>query len=90
VATHGVTPFAALLGKGSMGPRLLARFQLKQALMHPIQGVVDQLGGVFARHGEPQFVTNLVDRATGAGGSPEHASAFLWSSPNIAENLHHH
>ena len=60
------------------------------ALMHPIQGVVDQLGGVFARHGEPQFVTNLLDRATGTGSSPEHASAFPSAPPNIAENQHQH
>jgi hypothetical protein len=46
-----VTPFTELLGKGPMGPRLLARFQLKQTLMHPIQGVVDQLGGLVGGHG---------------------------------------
>jgi hypothetical protein len=34
-----------------MSPRLLARFQLQQALMHPIQGVVDQLGGLVGGHG---------------------------------------
>jgi hypothetical protein len=58
--------------------------------MHPIQGVVDQPRGVFARHGEPQFVTKRLDRSTGTGSSPEHASAFPSAPPNIAENQHHH
>ena len=51
VATGRVAPFAefgrqglVLLGKG-------LRLEILEALMHQIQGVVDQLGGLFGSHG---------------------------------------
>ena len=51
MATGRLAPFAefgrqglVLLGKG-------LRLEILEALMHQIQGVVDQLGGLFGSHG---------------------------------------
>ena len=51
VPTTGLTPLPEL---GSQSPLLLRKglgFEVLQALMHQIQGVVDQLGGLFRGHG---------------------------------------
>ena len=51
VAAGGLTPFAELSRQGLV---LLGKglgFEILQALMDQIEGVVDQLGGLFGGHG---------------------------------------
>jgi hypothetical protein len=51
VPARGMAPLAELIGQGLAGMGLLVGFQLLQALVHEIEGVVDQLGGLFRGHG---------------------------------------
>ena len=51
VPTAGMAPLAELFRKGSVGLGLLLVLQGDQSLMHQIEGVVDQLSGLFRGHG---------------------------------------
>jgi len=50
VPTRGVTPFPELLRQGAVFLHQGLGFEILQALVHKIQGVVDELGGLFRRH----------------------------------------
>ena len=51
MTTGGMTPLPEFLRQGAMGPPLLILLEFHEALMHQIEGVVDQLGGLFGGHG---------------------------------------
>jgi len=51
VATIGVAPLPEFFGQGLVSLGLIALGQQRQPLMHQIQGVVDQLSGLFGGHG---------------------------------------
>ena len=51
VSAGGMAPLAELIGQGLARVGLLVSFQLLQALVYQIQGVVDQLGSLFRGHG---------------------------------------
>jgi len=51
VAAIGVAPLPEFFGQGLVGLGLIALGQQRQPLMHQIQGVVDQLSGLFGGHG---------------------------------------
>lgn len=51
MATGGVTPLAELGGQGAVFLAEIVGFEVLETLMHQIEGVVDQLGGLFGGHG---------------------------------------
>jgi hypothetical protein len=51
VPTAGMAPLAKLLSQGLMGLGLLLMLERDQTLMHQIEGVVDELSGLFGGHG---------------------------------------
>jgi hypothetical protein len=46
-----MTPFAELFSQGMVLTHKGLGFQILEALVNKIKGVVDQLGGLFRRHG---------------------------------------
>ncbi len=52
VATGGMAPFAKFLSQGMVVFAEALILEILQALMHLIEGVVNQFGGLFRRHGQ--------------------------------------
>ena len=50
VPPQGLAPLAELSRQGLLIVLVLGRLQLLEPLVHQIQGVVDQLGGLFGGH----------------------------------------
>ncbi len=51
MAAGGLAPLPEFGGQGPVFVIEGLRFQIQQALMHQIEGVVDQLGSLFGGHG---------------------------------------
>ena len=47
-----MAPLAELLGEGAVRQGLIVMREPLQALMHQIEGVIDQLSSLFKRHGQ--------------------------------------
>jgi hypothetical protein len=51
MAAGGLTPLAELIGEGLLVAPGGAGLEVEKALVHQIEGVIDQLGGLFGGHG---------------------------------------
>jgi len=51
VTANGMAPFTKLVGQGLVFRLQGEVLEILEALMHQIQGVVDQLGGLIGGHG---------------------------------------
>lgn len=83
--TAGLTPFAEFFGKRFVLPALLDSIKGLEPLMHQIQGVVDELGGLFGSHGNTcqKGIGEGIQTESCAGScSAEHPDPALWLDPH--------
>jgi hypothetical protein len=73
-----MAPLAELLGQGAVCQGLIVMREPLQALMHQIEGVIDQLSSLFKRHGQASGGNApLLSRLTRPKCDPSHRNSVL-------------
>lgn len=91
VATGGMAPFAEFLSQGLVVFAEALILEILQALMHLIEGVVNQFGGLFRCHGQmggcrTKNYRHFVDNLLRLSCSSRHTARALW--PNAHAQSH--